>query len=420
MRERFDVVLYGPTGVTGREVARYLATWAAADGLTWAVAGRDAARIEAVLAGMPSRPAAVLHADSSDPSSIDAMVDQARVVANLVGPYARYGGPVHAACARSGVHQLDLTGETDWVATMIERHHETALASGARIVPTAGFEALPFDLAALLAATALHERTGAAVRQVDVSLRFAQDVRLAGMADAVSGGTFTSGVEMIRRGDRDASRDPYLLDPPGSPAHGRYSFRPRRHTGTKAWLAPVFPSAVLNPPVAHRTAALLRAAGDGRFAPTYRYLEGVDAGAMVPGGLPLVAPVMAASMGALQASFGLAGRVPGALRSRLADGLARVGPKPGQGPRPETLDAWRYHLDVRATGVDGATADVTVDATGHPGYKSTATLVGEAAIVLALGLGVPDVAGYLTPATAIGVGPIDRFARAGAVFTVQR
>ena len=72
--------------------------------------------------------------------------------------------------------------------------------------------------------------------------------------------------------------------------------------------------------------------------------------------------------------------LPKVIRSGLADALSRFGPAPGTGPRPETLDEWSYRIDVHAVTASGDSADVTVEALGHPGYKSTATLIGEAAL----------------------------------------
>ena len=65
---------------------------------------------------------------------------------------------------------------------------------------------------------------------------------------------------------------------------------------------------------------------------------------------------------------------------------------------------------------DGGAADVIVEALGHPGYKSTATLVGEAALHIA-SMATPRV-GYGTPATVLGVEDLDRFAAAGARFSL--
>ncbi|MGH9270522.1 MAG: saccharopine dehydrogenase NADP-binding domain-containing protein, partial [Ilumatobacteraceae bacterium] len=214
VRKRYDVVLFGPTGVTGREVARYLGARAPALGLTWAVAGRDQARIERTMDTVDATPDALLIADTSDASSIEAMVGSASVVANLVGPYARYGEPVHRACARAGVHQLDLTGEIEWVRRMIDRYHAAAQDSGAAIVPSAGFESLPFDLAACLAAQTAYARHDSRVVDVDAAVTITTTARMTGIADAVSGGTYASMVEMIRGGDGRPA-DPHSLDPPG-------------------------------------------------------------------------------------------------------------------------------------------------------------------------------------------------------------
>ena len=416
MAAPFDVILLGPTGVTGREVARYLAHRAPQLGLTWAVAGRDRDRIDAVLRRVDATPDGVVLADVADTTSIDALVEQGRVVANLVGPYARYGESVHRACARAGVHQLDLTGEIDWVRQMIDRHEPTAMASGAAIVPCAGFESLPFDLAALLAASTAYRRSGSPVKEVDVAVAFSAPDGMSGITDAVSGGTFASLVEILRNG-RGRLPDPHALDPETSRRAGGYDLRPRRHTGTGAWLAPLFPSPLINPPVLYRSAALLRADGDAVFAPDYRYREGtVTASMLGPADVPGVAPVASAAMMFGQAAVTGAQLLPKVIRSGLADALSRLGPPPGTGPRAETLDEWSYRIDVHAVTASGDTADVTVEALGHPGYKSTATLVGEAALALA-SIEAPR-AGYATPATVFGVDDLDRFAHAAARFAV--
>lgn len=426
MTAAVDVLLFGPTGVTGREVARHLARRAPALGLTWGVAGRTRAKVDQAVADLASEPDVVLVVDSGDAASVDAMAATATVVANLVGPYARHGEVVYEACARHGTHQLDLTGELDWVATMIGRHGAAASASGAKLVPTAGFEALPFDLGALLAARTAAERWGEPVVGVDVAVTTTSEASIRRASDAVSGGTFVSGIEALRRGPGEAFTDPYVLDRPGSDPggvdeggdrpSGRYELRPRRHAGTGAWLAPMVPSPFINPPVAHRSAALLRAGGDTTFSPAYRYHEGMTTSGTVPGAL---APLAATGLATFQAGFGLVARAPGFVRSLVADAALRVGPQAGDGPAAEDLDSWSYRLDVRATTVGGHTADVTVEALGHPGYKSTATMVGEAALILADATApVPSGTGFLTPATALGVDVVDRFAEAGTRFTV--
>lgn len=246
-----------------------------------------------------------MEADTADAASIEAVVGSAAVVANLVGPYARHGEVVYEACARRGVHELDLTGETDWLAQMISEYQDIAEASEARIVPTAGFVALPFDLGMLLATDAAHRTSGEPVTDIDIAVTIANQASIRSAADAVSGGAFVSGVEALRRSAGEAFTNSYVLDPPGSTARGRYELRPRRHTGTSRWLAPMFPSSLLNPPIAHRTAALLRRQGDTTFSADFRYREGAVMAGMVPSP---AAPAVATAMTAFQRAFTL---VPG-------------------------------------------------------------------------------------------------------------
>lgn len=423
---QFDVVLFGPTGVTGREVARHLARRAPALGLTWAVAGRSEERMRATLATVGAEPDGVLLADVADAGSMRSMAESATVVANLVGPYADFGEPVHAACAAAGTHQLDLTGELDWVLEMIGRHGPEAERTGARIVPTCGFESLPFDLATHLAAAVAEERYGEPLAAADAAVTMEATPRISGLSDMVSGGTYGSMVGLVRRGPVGEITDPYLLDPsePGGPERGgRISLLPRRHTGTRAWLSPMFPAAYLNPAVVHRGAALDRLAGGSHFAPTFRYREGTSVGDMLPPAVRraevVVAPATAGVLAGTQLTLSLGGRAPDVIRSRFADLLARVGPKAGDGPAAESLDEWRYRIDLRGTTVSGQPVDVVVRAVGHPGYKSTATMVGEAALLLAdPAADVPDRRGYLTPATALGLAELARFAEAATQFEV--
>lgn len=408
----FDVVLFGPTGVTGREVARHLHRRARELGLRWAVAGRDAGRIAASLATVGAEPDGVLLADSSDAASIDAMVASAVAIADVVGPFTRHGEPVYAACARMGRRCIDPTGETVWVREMIRRYDDLATDTGAVIVPTAGFEALPFDLGALYAAHLLHERTGLPVATVDAAVAIDGDVPVRRLTDVLSGGTFHSGMEMLRAGGAGLL-DTHLLDT-ARHVPGRLDLRPRRHPGTGAWLSPVVPLPFLNPPVVHRSASLLRDSGDSIHTPDFEYREGAAA----PGAVPAwAAPAVVAPLAIVPTAMAVAVRMPPRVREAIAGALSRVGPAPGDGPRPEDLDRWSYRIDIRATDVRGATLDVVVEGDGHPGYLSTATMLGEAALALADPTApTPEGAGFLTPATALGLGVIDRFEAAGLRF----
>src|SRR5450631_277035 len=113
-----DVVVFGATGVTGRQVAGYLAERAAETDLRWAPAARDAEKVKRTLGEAGVSASETIVADVSDPGSLAAMASRARVVLNLVGPYTLYGRPVIEACVSHGAHYVDLTGEMPFVRRM--------------------------------------------------------------------------------------------------------------------------------------------------------------------------------------------------------------------------------------------------------------------------------------------------------------
>ena len=101
---KFDIVVYGATGFTGRLVAEYLAAHYKGDSsLKWAMAGRSKEKLATVrdAIGAPAEIALIV-ADGGDPASLKAMVAQTKSVITTVGPYMLYGNELLAACVRRG------------------------------------------------------------------------------------------------------------------------------------------------------------------------------------------------------------------------------------------------------------------------------------------------------------------------------
>ena len=110
-QREFDIVLYGATGFVGKLTAEYLAK--AGGDARIALAGRSQDKLLAVreTLGEKAQSWPLVTADASQPSTLNAMAARAQVVVTTVGPYAKYGLPLVAACAAAGTDYADLTGE---------------------------------------------------------------------------------------------------------------------------------------------------------------------------------------------------------------------------------------------------------------------------------------------------------------------
>jgi short subunit dehydrogenase-like uncharacterized protein len=419
MDEReFSIVVLGATGVTGRRVAAYLDQRAAEEGFAWAAAARDAAKLERVLADVGVRGCPTIEADTGDERSLRELASRSRAVINVVGPYTRHARPVIAACIEGGAHYLDLTGEIPFVRTIVRDFGASARAAGVAVVQVCGFEALPPDLAVLMATEAARDRWDEDLAAVDLEVRIKAPPGLPRPSDTISGGTSQSMVEVTADPESAVAADPAaLVDDPARALLVRevspIDIGVRRGAGGSV-IAPMAPAAFINPAVIQRTAELAAA---GEPPPPFRYREGValDGGVISLPGRLTVAGALAATQAGMRRTL-LAGP---ATKRRVSSVLRRVLPGSGFGPAPDRLEAWSWsmHVDAATTGEHPISVDVEAD--GHPGYLTTARMLGEAGLILAAEPPTPDSLGCLTPAAALGTGSVPRFERAGLRFSVD-
>lgn len=413
-----DVVVLGATGVTGREVARYLGERARAGSLRWAAAGRDRGRLAGALAQLGGDVPELLEADVGQPATLAALAARARVVLDLVGPYTRYGQPVIEACLSEGAHYVDLTGELPFVRAVIERFHEPARAAGVKIVQVCGFEALPPDL--LVSMLSQAARAGAdALAEVDVQVGFTPPPGRPRASEAFSGGTFQSLAAVAGSEQAGQITDPAMLisDPALAERVRQVSpiaLAPRRGSDG-AVIAPMAPAAFINPAVIHRSEELA-ALAEGRDAEPFRYREGLA----LAGGAPTLPArwALAGALSATQVTLGVLVRARPAVRRPLAELMARHGPQSGFGPSGERLEQWRWEMRASGRTRGGRALSARLDAEGHPGYLATARLLGEAGILLAQESATPAGGGCLTPAGALGTACLQRFAQARLRFAL--
>ncbi|WP_442790435.1 saccharopine dehydrogenase family protein [Nonomuraea sp. NBC_01738] len=364
----YDIVLFGATGYTGRLIATYLA---GVDGLSWAVAGRDPARLEALGLGAP-----VLVADAADRESLARMAAAARVVITTVGPYITYGDALVGACAENGTHYVDLTGEPEFVDRMFLKYQDMATSSGAKIVHACGFDSMPYDLGVLHTVERLPE---------GVPLKVTGFLRGGGRP---SGGTFHSAVTALSRAREMAAAATQRYSAEIRPSGRRVSVRPGglRFVGGYA-----LPMPTIDPQIVGRSAWAL-----DRYGPDFTYRQYFA--------VKRLTEALAVSAGA--GALAVLAQIPPA-RSWLLDRLA-----PGEGPTPEQRAASWFRLTLLGEG--GGERVVTEVSGEDPGYGGAARMIAEAALCLAFDE-TPKLAGQLTTATAMGRPLIDRLRRAGVI-----
>lgn len=78
------------------------------------------------------------------PERIDAGLAGMRAVLHMAGPYSQTGRPMADACIRTGVHYLDITGETR-VVESFARLDGSARERGVMVMPSVGFDVVPTD-----------------------------------------------------------------------------------------------------------------------------------------------------------------------------------------------------------------------------------------------------------------------------------
>ncbi|MDX1657468.1 MAG: saccharopine dehydrogenase NADP-binding domain-containing protein [Nitriliruptorales bacterium] len=408
-----DVVVFGATSFVGRLLCRYLAdrhgfVGDGPEGLTWAVAARSRAKLDRLISelGDGAKALDVLVADALDEHDVSRLTGSARVVVTTVGPYTLYGSGLVAACAEAGTDYLDLAGETPWLRRMIDAHQAPAEASGARLVPCSGFDAIPSDMGVRVLQQAAAERFGAPATRVRMAVK--------AMRGGASGGTLASILNAVDevRSDPDARKqlgNPYALCPEGHRSGVRQPevMRPQHDAVFDRWLAPFVMSA-LNTRVVHRTNALL----DYPYGEDFRYDEAM----MTGGGTAGIA-------GAAGVTLGLAAFMGAAATPGLNKLLPKVLPDPGEGPSPEARR--KGFWDFRFWGETGAGERLTAQVTGDrdPGYASTAKMLGEATACLALDVPARDEqigGGFWTPASLLGDDLINRLeTHAGVTFSVE-
>ncbi|HEX4339211.1 MAG TPA: saccharopine dehydrogenase NADP-binding domain-containing protein [Polyangiaceae bacterium] len=379
----FDVIVFGATGFTGGKTAEYLARNAPRS-LRWAIAGRSKGKLEAVRARLtaiaPGVEVGVVEASVDDPVSLGRMTAQTRVVLTTVGPFIDYGEPLVVACIEQGTDYVDSTGEPFFVERLLVRHRQSAERAGVRLVSSCGFDSIPADLGVFFTVKQLPEGAPVTV---------AGYLKLKG---TFSGGTERSAIKSLAP-PKDAVKPPPPR-PDGARRVRLVTGKARRVPELGGWSSPL---PTIDGPIVLRSAATL-----DRYGPDFTYSHNV------------IHP----SFFVMWMAFWFFGSLAVAARIPLVRNLLlAVVKKSGQGPTDEQIASSWFELSFVADS-GGKTIKTRVKG-GDPGYGETSKMLAESAMCLALDrAALPERAGVLTPAEAMGDLLLERLTRAGLEFSV--
>jgi len=135
----------GATGYTGALVVQELVS----RGVDLVAIGRSREKLDALPGDLERRVA-----DAGDEASLVRALAGCDALVTTVGPFVDHGEPVVRAAVEAGVHYIDTTGEQAFMRTVFERYDRAASSAGIAVVPAIGFDYVPGDMAAALAAQA--------------------------------------------------------------------------------------------------------------------------------------------------------------------------------------------------------------------------------------------------------------------------
>lgn len=394
----FDVIVWGASGFTGRLVAQYLAEqYGIDDTVRWAIAGRNIGKLGEIAEKIGAGGVRLISGDANDPVSLGEMARRTKIIITTVGPYQKYGEALVAACAAAGTDYVDLAGEPPFIRKMIDTYGEQAAASGARIVPSCGFDSIPFDLGVHYVQRLASEKFGAPAPYVKG--------RVLAAKGGASGGTVASILTLLERGDdpfvRNVMRDVYSLAPDDNASRPRQP-NPNRVFYDKdagKWVTP-FIMAAINMRNVHRS----------NMVKGYPYGENFKYCEMMAAPNAPAAFAITAGLGGFTGALALP-----PTRAALKNFFL---PKPGEGPGAQQREAGFYKLLFIAKNDDGESVKAIVKGDRDPGYGSTSKLIAESALCLAFDVGRDEAPGGVsTSASAMGDKLIDRLHnKAGLTF----
>ena len=383
---KYDFVIYGATGFTGKLVVEYaIKQYNNNNEVSWAIAGRNNEKLEHVQEkyNLPSDIGKIV-VDSNDQDSIDEMVSQTKCVLTTVGPYQLYGEKIIKTCISTGTDYVDLCGEPGFMHKIISECSAEAKETGARVVFSCGFDSIPFDLGVLF----VQEEVMSKLNKYAPSVRG----RVRAMNGEFSGGTAASMKATMAALQSDPELINILVNPHAlcegiQGVQQDDDSKPTYDEELNTWVAPFF-MAPINTKNIHRSNKLMNHIYGESFKYNEMWIQG-------PGEEGKAAAEFISTM------------------NPLGDA-----PEPGDGPSRESRENGNYDV-LFCADVDGETIKASVSGDMDPGYGSTSKMIAESAVCLVKNCEDLD-GGIYTPAASMGKKLIKRLeSNAGLTFKLE-
>ncbi|MFA5669017.1 MAG: saccharopine dehydrogenase NADP-binding domain-containing protein [Balneolaceae bacterium] len=388
----FDIILIGATGFTGRRAAKYLKEHAPE--LNIGIAARNESRLSSLASQLGYSTSSTFVVDTLNKETVDKVAAIAKVIISTAGPFSLYGEQVIASCVEHGTHYLDITGEVDFIKSMMNKYGDLAVKNKCLLIPFSGFDSVPADIATYL-----------------ISKKFENPETLQIKAyyktkGGLNGGTIASMLNKFEAGDSKNSRNPRLIMQENgqklAPPKGAHAFG--YNSDINRWSAPFIMGAI-NSKVVYRSASLWKDLGSP-YAASISYSEHSSFGKWYN-------PFSFIALSTLLISLQLLG--PFAWFRAL---IKKVAPNPGEGPSEHSIENGFFSL--KAIAKDGIKDYKTLSMyyPGDPSNKATVFFLCESALTLVQNLDdLPHRFGFLTSTTALGEPLINRLETKGLIIS---
>ena len=390
MNREYDLIIYGASGFTGRLAVEYLDE--NYSDLNWAIAGRNEDKLVNISKNSKCKPDYFI-ADSNDNENLLRIASKTRVIASLAGPFNKYSNNLVTQCVEAGTHYLDITGENIWVRDLIDKHHEAAEKKQIKIIPSCGYDSIPSDMGCFYLQRSLNQE----LQRIDGYHRG---------NGGVSGGTIESAFSMRNYKSKYSMGHPFLLNSKEyiktqNISENKDNFKIKYIDDIKLWSAP-FVMAIANTRVVRRSSEI-HDKNQASYGSEFKYqeymmLKKYSSAFLVTAGL---------------AVFGLM------LISPISGLFRKLFTKAGKGPDKKTRENGWFESIFIGKNKNNEKYKLRMFCKGDPGYKSTAKLICESALCLALNsenLPNTNAGGVLTTSTGLGSTLIDRLKNADVLF----